>query len=86
MQTVRCAGRCDLDDFRAAEAALRSSAVGAKADSIWQISADGCAAVERVLAMYDQQLANIPRHVIASAQEKITRFLATNELSPIAGA
>ncbi|WP_143135834.1 hypothetical protein [Burkholderia ubonensis] len=81
--TVR---RRDLDVFRIAEAALHESAARGKASDVWEISDDGRAAIERVLLMHDQQLTNAPVHVISSAQERLDRFLTTDELSPIAGA
>ncbi|MDN7917335.1 hypothetical protein [Burkholderia gladioli] len=79
-------GRRDLDDFRAAEAALCDGAVRAKTEENCRIPEDGCAAVERVLARYDQHLASTPRHLIASAQDRLARFLATEKLSPIVDA
>jgi hypothetical protein len=78
-------GRVDLDVFRAAEAALQGSAVRGKGNGVCDISGDGCAAVEQVLAIHDRQLENIPRHVIENAQERLDRFLSTDDLSPIAG-
>lgn len=79
-------GRAELDAFRAAEAVLHKCAVAAKENGIYEISGDGCAAVEQVLAIHDRQLESIPRHVIENAQERLDRFLSTDDLSPIASA
>jgi hypothetical protein len=79
-------GRVDLDVFRAAEAALQGSAVRGKGNGICEISGDGCAAVEQVLAVHDRQLESIPRHIIENAQKRLDRFLLTDDLSPIANA
>ncbi|WP_186109694.1 hypothetical protein [Burkholderia gladioli] len=77
-------GRRDLDDFRAAEAALCASAAAGKNDGIFRICDDGCSAVEHVLALYDHHLSSTPRHFMITAQDRLARFLATEKLSPIA--
>ncbi|WP_414451836.1 hypothetical protein AB4851_24835 [Burkholderia sp. 22PA0099] len=77
-------GRRDLNDFRAAEAALCASAAAGKNDVIFRICDAGCNAIERVLAVYDRHLSSTPRHFIIAAQDRLARFLATEKLSPIA--
>jgi hypothetical protein len=79
-------GRVDLDVFRAAEAALHEMAVAEKGNGVYEISGDGCTAVEQVLAIHDRQLESIPCHVIENAQKRLDRFLSTDDLSPIASA
>jgi hypothetical protein len=61
-------------------------AVAAKGNGVYEISGDGCTAVEQVLAIHDRQLESIPRHVIENAQKRLGRFLSTDDLSPIASA
>ncbi|WP_423391464.1 hypothetical protein [Burkholderia sp. LMG 21824] len=71
-----------LSDFRAAEAALLQCAVRGKREDIWLLPDDGYSAIETILLLHDQQLASVPTHTIASAQERIAQFLATEALSP----
>jgi hypothetical protein len=79
-------GRVELDAFRAAEAALHEVTVAAKGNGVYEISGNGCTAVEQVLAIHDRQLESIPRHIIENAQKRLDRFLLTDDLSPIASA
>ncbi|HDR9101087.1 TPA: hypothetical protein QDB15_005693 [Burkholderia vietnamiensis] len=79
-------GRHELDQFRAAEAAVVECAVAVKKTGAFEIPADGRAAVEHILLMHDQQLANVPAHVIASAHVRLAQFITTEKLSPIADA
>ncbi|WP_063800663.1 hypothetical protein [Burkholderia cepacia] len=78
-------GRHDLDQFRAAEAAVVDCAVAGKKTGIFEIPATTSrAAVEHVLLMHDQQLASVPAHVIASAHVRLAQFVVAEKLSPIA--
>ncbi|NTZ08195.1 hypothetical protein [Burkholderia metallica] len=77
-------GRRDLDQFRAAEAAVVDCAVAGKKTGIFEIPASGRAAVEHILLMHDQQLASIPAHAIATAHVRLAQFVADDKLSPIA--
>lgn len=79
-------GRQDLDQFRAAEAAVVDCAVAGKKNGAFEIPAEGRAAVEHVLLVHDQQLANVPAHVIAAAHVRLAQFVAGDKLSPIADA
>ncbi|WP_157130321.1 hypothetical protein [Burkholderia cenocepacia] len=79
-------GRDDLDQFRAAEAAVVECAVAVKKTGAFEILASGRAAVEHILLMHDHQLANVPAHVIATAHVRLAQFIATEKLSPIANA
>jgi len=79
-------GRQDLDQFRAAEAAVVECAVAGKKTGTFEIPASGRAAVEHILLMHDQQLTDVPAHVIASAHVRLAQFIATEKLSPIADA
>ncbi|MBR7958857.1 hypothetical protein KDW41_00130 [Burkholderia vietnamiensis] len=79
-------GRHDLDKFRMAEAAVVECAVAAKKTGAFEIPASGRASVEHILLMHDQQLANVPAHVIATAHVRLAQFIATEKLSPIADA
>ncbi len=77
-------GRRDLDQFRVAETAVVECAVAGKKTGAFEIPTSGRTAVEHVLLMHDQQLANVPAHVIASAHVRLAQFVATDKLSPIA--
>ena len=79
-------GRHDLDQFRAAEAAVVECAVAGKKTGAFEIPASSRAAVEHVLLMHDQQLATVPAHVIATAHVRLAQFVATEKLSPIVDA
>ncbi|KVG35087.1 hypothetical protein WK72_21555 [Burkholderia ubonensis] len=79
-------GRHNLDQFRMAEAAVVDCAVAGKKTGIFEIPAADRAAVEHVLLMHDQQLTNVPAHVIATAHVRLAQFITTEKLSPIADA
>ncbi|WP_155637435.1 hypothetical protein [Burkholderia cepacia] len=77
-------GRHDLDQFRAAEAAVVDCAVAGKKAGVFEIPAASRAAVEHPLLMHDRQLASVPAHVIATAHVRLAQFVANEKLSPIA--
>ncbi|WP_321965756.1 hypothetical protein [Burkholderia cepacia] len=77
-------GRHDLDQFRAAEAAVVDCAVAGKKIGIFEIPGEGRVAVEHILLVHDQQLASVPAHVIATAHVRLAQFVAAEKLSPIA--
>ncbi|MDF3086380.1 hypothetical protein [Burkholderia sola] len=79
-------GRHDLEQFRVAETAVVACAVTAKKTGAFEIPTDGRTAVESILLMHDQQLTNVPAHVIATAHVRLAQFIATEKLSPIADA
>ncbi|WP_143331249.1 hypothetical protein [Burkholderia aenigmatica] len=72
----------DLNDFRTAEAALSQCAARGKHEDMWLLPDDEHSAIEKILLLHDQQLANTPSHTVASAQERIAQFVATEALSP----
>lgn len=72
----------DVSDFCAAEATLSKCALRGKREDIWLLSDDEHSAIEKILLLHDQQLVNTPSHTVASAQERISRFLATDAPSP----
>ncbi|MCA8277651.1 hypothetical protein LGN17_34775 [Burkholderia sp. AU30280] len=61
----------------------RRRLVAGKKAGAFEIPVSGRAAVEHILLMHDQQLANMPAHVIASAHVRLAQFIATEKLSPI---
>ncbi|WP_423392703.1 hypothetical protein [Burkholderia sp. LMG 21824] len=79
-------GRQDLDQFRVAETTVVECAVAAKKTGTFEIPASGRAAVEHILLMHDQQLASVPAHVIGTAHTRLSQFIATEKMSPIADA
>jgi hypothetical protein len=49
----------------------------------WSLPDAGCAIVETILALHDQQLASAPAHLLMTAQERLNRFIASNRVSSI---
>ncbi|MDN7701339.1 hypothetical protein R0290_13715 [Burkholderia semiarida] len=76
-------GRTDLDAFRLAEAALHDCAVRGKAEGKFTTTADGMAAIQKVLIFRDEQLLNLPAYIIADAQARLSEFVVNDSLSPI---
>ncbi|MBY4801991.1 hypothetical protein K6W78_18480 [Burkholderia cepacia] len=77
-------GRTDLDLFRVAEAVLHDCAVRGKAEGKFTTTADGMIALQKVLALRDEQLLNVPTYVIVDAQARLSEFVTNDLLSPIA--
>ena len=68
--------------FRDAESALECSATRAERGDGWTFSDGDSAAVERVLAVHDGQLASMPSHRYTAAWERLQRFITSDARSP----
>ncbi|MFP6557783.1 hypothetical protein WJ542_05520 [Paraburkholderia sp. B3] len=77
-------GRSDPDMFRLAETALHECAVRGKAEGRFEGSSEGMIAIQRVLSLRDQQFLSAPAYIIADAQTRLARFLASDDISPFA--
>ncbi|AOK19285.1 hypothetical protein WT26_25475 [Burkholderia cepacia] len=80
---VATIGYLDLDQFRTAEVALHDGAAIWKETGNFDIPEGSRVAIECVLLLYDQQLADQPAHRFSSAADKLARFLTTPDISPI---
>lgn len=73
----------ELPLFHQAEAALERSTTRAECREGWTLPDDDCRAIERILVLHDHQLASLPSHRYTSAWERLTRFIASPNRSPL---
>jgi hypothetical protein len=77
-------GRSDPEMFRLAEAALHECAVRGKTEGRFEGSPDGMIAIQQVLVLRDRQFLSVPAYIVADAQTRLARFLASDDISPLA--
>jgi len=87
LQSIRDAGEAGFGTadgalFRDAAAALERCAALATAADVWQVSPADAAALERLLALHDEQLASTPVGVMHGAQKRIARFARSDRKVP----
>ena len=75
-------GTADGALFLDAAAALERCAALATAADVWQVSPADAAALERLLALHDEQLASTPVGVMHGAQKRIARFARSDRKVP----
>lgn len=73
----------ELPLFYLAEAALERSTTRAEHREAWTLPDDDCRAIEQILVLHDHQLASLPAHRYTSAWERLTRFIASPNRSPL---
>jgi hypothetical protein len=66
----------------AAEDALLAAVTAGERTDIWELDMSGRLAVERVLQVHEQQLANAPLHAVDKAHEQLLRFALDPKTSP----
>ncbi|RQG99865.1 hypothetical protein [Paraburkholderia dinghuensis] len=77
------AAGADIEPYRRAEAAL-DACIGRMERHEPCLMLDlELAAIERVLVLHDDQLAGTPKHRYAQAWERLQRFIASQQRSPI---
>ncbi|RQH00631.1 hypothetical protein [Paraburkholderia dinghuensis] len=77
------AAGAEIDPYRRAEAALDACIRRVKHHTPCLMLDLELAAVERVVVLHDQQLAGTSKHRYAQAWERLQRFIASQQRSPI---
>lgn len=72
----------DIALYRHADDALAACNARVEHGEPWRLHNDEAATVERVLIVYDEQLAAVPRYRYGQAWERLHRFIAANARSP----
>jgi hypothetical protein len=75
----------DAELFRDAERAVNCCVSRIEAGNACSLTSDESAAIERALALYDEQLASYPAYHYADAWNRYTPLLASGKLSAISG-
>jgi hypothetical protein len=76
-------GEVPFECYERAEAAFESAlAVAAKCGK-WTISEQDAPVIERLLALHDQQLSEVPMHRVVEAEKQLRQFLAGTVASPL---
>jgi hypothetical protein len=76
-------GEVAFECYERAEAAFESAlAVAAKCGK-WKISEQDAPVIERLLALHDQQLGEVPMHRVVEAEQQLRHFLAGTDASPL---
>ena len=64
----------NTENFARAESAVKAVIVHAAATDEWRLAE--CENVEQILALHDQQLGALPKHLIDAAKQRLMRVLA----------
>ncbi len=72
----------DIDLYRHADEAMAECNARAERGEPWRLLDDEAATVERVLIVYDAQLAAVSKHRYRQAWERLQRFATNNAQSP----
>ncbi|MCO4881772.1 hypothetical protein VOI32_35995 [Paraburkholderia caribensis] len=72
--------------YQQAEAALDACIGRAESGERWMLLDDERAAVERVLAIHDEQLVAVPKHRYLAAWDRLQRFITSTSGSPVPAA
>lgn len=76
-------GRSAFEPFRDAERVLTQSVRSAELKDGWSLPDNDCAIIETILTLHDRQLDSVPAHLLATAQERLNRFISSDRISPI---
>jgi hypothetical protein len=76
-------GKEPVDSFKTAEYAVEAALELAHVSDEWVLAEDTVSVFERLLALYDSQLAIAPLHKVFHAEQRLGRFLAGTASSPI---
>lgn len=66
----------NTEHFARAEPAVKAVIAHAAATGEWRLAEEECENVELILGLHDKQLAALPKHLIDSAKQRLTRALA----------
>ncbi|RQS56873.1 hypothetical protein DID96_37020 [Burkholderia sp. Bp8963] len=72
-----------LDLYRHGEAALEQAGRRAIRDGVWGIGAEMAPILEEILSIHDQQLASAAMWNIIDAQDRLSRFIQSDQQSPL---
>ncbi len=84
MRDVTAAGS-DIEQFRIAETIVEDCVTRALSGERWVLKDEDFAAVERILLLYDAQLAAAPAYRFADARQQFHRVVVTHYRTPIEG-
>jgi hypothetical protein len=69
--------------YEHAEAAFENALAVAAKCAKWVISEQDAPVIERLLALHDQQLSEVPMHLVVEAEKQLRQFLAGTGASPL---
>ncbi|WP_227792179.1 hypothetical protein [Burkholderia sp. BE17] len=84
MRDVTAAGS-DLEQFRTAESIVEYCVCRALGGGQWELREEDYAAIERILLLYDAQLAAAPAYRFVDAWQQFQRVIVKNLSTPIEG-
>jgi len=84
MRDVTAAGS-DIEQFRVAEIIVEACVSRALNGEQWELKDDDYAAIERILLLYDAQLAAAPAYRFSDAWQQFERMVVKNFQTPIEG-
>jgi hypothetical protein len=76
-------GEAPFECYEHAEAAFENALSVAAKSAQWVISEQDAPAIERLLALHDQQLSEAPMHRVVEAERRLRQFLAGTGASPL---
>ncbi len=76
-------GEVPFECYERAEAAFESALTTAAKCGKWTISEQDAPVIERLLALHDQQLSQVPMHRVVEAEKQLRQFLAGTGASPL---
>jgi hypothetical protein len=76
-------GDIPLELYERAEAAFESTLAIAANCGKWTISEQDVPVIERLLALHDQQLSEVPMHRVVEAENQLRQFLTGTSASPL---
>jgi hypothetical protein len=76
-------GEVPFECFEHAEAAFENALAVAAKCAKWMISEQDAPVIERLLALHDQPLSEVPMHRVVEAEKQLRQFLAGTGASPL---
>ena len=76
-------GDLPFECYEHAEAAFENALAVAAKCGRWIISEQDAPVIERLLALHDQQLSEVPMHRVVEAEKQLRQFLAGTGVSPL---
>lgn len=76
-------GDIPFECYEQAEATFENALAEAETCGKWTIGEQDAPAIERLLALHDQQLSQVPLYRVVEAEKQLRQFLAGNAASPL---
>src|SRR6202795_4414764 len=76
-------GALPLDAYVKAEAAISIALKTAERDGDWRIASRDASSLEKILALHDEQLGNVPLYRIVEAEKRLRAFIMGSQPSPL---